>query len=75
MALIGDVSAQDSETVARYAAALADYRARRFGEARDAWTAMGDGDGPARTMAARAAEYVRRPPPDDWDATYVMPGK
>jgi adenylate cyclase len=64
-----------------YAAALADYRARRFDDAAKQWSAMAamgpdtEIDGPAATMAARALDFARTPPPPDWDGVFVMTGK
>ncbi len=64
---------------APYAAALADYRERRFEAALAGFTAAdaargGDGDGPARVLAARCRRYLAAPPPADWDGVFV-PGE
>ena len=81
LAAAAEVTPELARYQARYAAALADYRARRFAEAAAAWRAL-DYPGPARTdagkpapgppgvMAERAAHYARRPPADDWDGVW-----
>jgi adenylate cyclase len=56
-----------------YAAALAAYRAQRWGEAlalfEEALGAWPD-DGPSRTLARRCRAYLRSPPADEWDGAF-----
>jgi adenylate cyclase len=61
-----------------YAGGLASYRARRFDDARTVFNAAleaGPGDGPARTMLARIAEFEANPPAADWDGAWRMDSK
>jgi adenylate cyclase len=58
-----------------YASGLQAYRARRFAEAlRDFDKALATvpGDGPAQEMAARCREFIRTPPPPDWQGAHEM---
>lgn len=61
-----------------YAEGLAAYRACRFDDARTAFNAAlenSPGDGPARTMLARIAEFEVRPPAAGWDGAWRMDSK
>ncbi len=80
--LIGtDAEATDADRlyVARYAAALAEYRAGRFANAEAAWSELAaarDGDGsPPAVMARRAAALERDPPAGPWDGVWVRTSK
>lgn len=75
LALKAEAGQAERDRAASYADALAHYRARRFAEAAAIWDGLGAEDGPARVMAARAREYLERPPPEDWDGVFVMSGK
>ncbi len=64
---------------ARYAEALAAYRASDFARARDLWAALdygavggetGAGGGPPAVMAARATDFLDSPPPEPWDGVW-----
>lgn len=61
-----------------YAEGLAAYRACRFDDARTAFNVAlenSPGDGPARTMLARIAEFEVRPPAAGWDGAWRMDSK
>jgi adenylate cyclase len=63
---------------AHYAEGLAAYRARRFDDARKAFTAALEnvpGDGPSRTLLARLDHLQANPPPADWDGAWRMEQK
>jgi adenylate cyclase len=63
---------------AHYAEGLAAYRARRFGEARQAFAAALEsvpGDGPSRALLARIDQFELSPPPQDWDGARHMEHK
>ena len=61
---------------ARWADALAAYRARDFARAAELWgdLAIG-GDRAAAVMRARADQLRAEPPPDDWDGVYEQRSK
>jgi adenylate cyclase len=66
------------EALARYAAALALYRARDYAAAAEGFDACADqrpDDGPARTMAERCRALLAQPPAADWDGVFEPPGK
>jgi adenylate cyclase len=74
-ALSGELAPGAEEVFCAYADGLRSYRERRWSEAKDAFAAIlarEPADGPAATMKARADEYGRNPPPDDWDGVYTM---
>lgn len=75
LGLVDAITAAQSKSNEDFSSALAHYRARRFQQAADLWRAMGDGDGPAQLMAARAELYIATPPANDWDGVFVMTGK
>jgi adenylate cyclase len=59
----------------RYAAGLAAYRARRWDEARAAFTAAleaAPGDAPSIALLARVANFSQNPPPENWDGSWHM---
>ncbi|MBR0779158.1 HAMP domain-containing protein [Bradyrhizobium diazoefficiens] len=61
-----------------YAEGLAAYRARRFDDARAAFNAALEavpGDGPARTLLARIAQFEADPPGADWDGAWHLEQK
>jgi class 3 adenylate cyclase len=63
---------------AHYAEGLAAYRARRFDDARKAFTAALEsvpGDGPSKTLLARIDQWQVEPPPADWDGAWYMTQK
>jgi adenylate cyclase len=71
LASSGDAAAQDR--AARWAAALALYRARRFDEARAALDAIGE-HASDRALAAlfrtRCIAFLAAAPPADWDGAW-----
>jgi adenylate cyclase len=74
-ALAGELAPAAAAVFSAYAEGLRSYRERRWAEARDAFQsilAREPDDGPSATMQARAEEYQKNPPPDDWDGVYTM---
>jgi adenylate cyclase len=56
-----------------YAAGLAAYRERRWGEALKLFQeslTLWSGDGPSQTMADRCQIYQKTPPPEEWGGVY-----
>jgi len=63
---------------AHYAEGLTAYRARRFDDARKAFTAALEsvpGDGPSKTLLDRIDQWLLEPPPADWDGAWYMTQK
>jgi adenylate cyclase len=78
MGRAGALAGPQESLRSRYAEGLAAYRARRFEEARTAFNAAledAPGDGPARTMLARIAEFEASPPAADWDGAWRLDHK
>ena len=82
LAELADATAAQTHYAEGYAAALEAYRAHRFTEAAAGWRALaypgpsrtgagGDIVDPPRVMAARAADYARRPSAEDWDGVWT----
>jgi adenylate cyclase len=71
LGLAGEPTRPDAAALARFAAALADFRARRFREAAAGFEAVraacGGTDGPSQLYLARIEELRARPPGPDWD--------
>ncbi|MGH7319927.1 MAG: adenylate/guanylate cyclase domain-containing protein [Candidatus Rokuibacteriota bacterium] len=78
------------DRAARYAEALAHYRARRFADACAVWDALAREEQnsspaenvkgepppiPASRMAARARAFAANPPPEPWDGVWVLTSK
>lgn len=62
---------EKEEICARFAGALAFFRARRFKEAREAFIVLaGLGDGPSGVYLARCDEFILSPPTEGWDGAY-----
>ena len=59
--------APDDPRLARFAAALEAFRARRFAAAAETFAALAGDDPVARGFAERARAYAESPPPPDWD--------
>jgi adenylate cyclase len=62
----------------RYSEGLAAYRARRWDEARQAFSAALEaipGDGPSMTMIKRIGDLQANPPADDWDGAWYLDRK
>jgi adenylate cyclase len=71
----GEPTPARAEAYARYAGGLAAYRARRFEEAREHFTAALEAepdDGAARALLAQCEHYVKEPPPPEWRGEHVM---
>jgi class 3 adenylate cyclase len=72
------LSPHQRQLCAHYAAGLAAYRARRWDEARAAFStvlkAMPE-DGPSIALLARVENLSRNPPPVDWDGSWHMESK
>jgi class 3 adenylate cyclase len=69
----GDLASERLVLQARYAEGLAAYRARRWDEARRAFDAALEAvpsDEPSKSLIKRINDFVREPPPDDWDGTW-----
>jgi adenylate cyclase len=78
MGRAGALTAAQQSLREHYAEGLAAYRACRFDDARLAFNAAlesSPGDGPARTLLARIAEFEARPPAVDWDGAWRMDSK
>ena len=58
------------EELARFAAGLEHYRARRWAEARAALEGLPAGDGPTEVLLARVADLEAHPPPPEWDGVF-----
>jgi len=68
-------SPQKTQLRAHYAAGLAAYRARRWDEARVAFSAALETmpeDGPSIPLLARVANFSQNPPPETWDGSWHM---
>jgi adenylate cyclase len=62
----------------RYAEGLDAYRARRWDDARQAFSAALEavpGDGPSLALARRVEEFQANPPPADWDGAWRLDQK
>lgn len=74
--LIDDVPSSVHSVIEDYERALALYRKREFAEALPIFADLAErGDRPARTLCQRVTEYLREPPPSDWDGTFVLTHK
>ncbi|MBI5116740.1 adenylate/guanylate cyclase domain-containing protein [Candidatus Poribacteria bacterium] len=64
--------------IEHYSAGLEAYRAKKWQEGIAAFQQVLEirpGDGPSLTHLKRCNEYLKAPPPDDWDGVYVMTTK
>jgi adenylate cyclase len=75
MALAGGESAEQAESVAVYAEALTQWRARDFTAAAQSLERIAERDPPAAVLLKRARDFVRNPPGADWDAVNTLEGK
>jgi class 3 adenylate cyclase len=74
----GALTSRQIELRSRYAEGLAAYRARRFDDARKAFTAALDaapGDGPATALLARLDGFAQNPPQADWNGAWYLEHK
>jgi adenylate cyclase len=72
------VDADTAALLEDFAAALALYRDRRFGEALDAFAAITERypeDGPSAVYVERCREYLIHPPSDAWDGAHQLASK
>jgi class 3 adenylate cyclase/CHASE2 domain-containing sensor protein len=67
LAATADATSAERERAAAFAAALALYRARRFGDAAAAADDLAAGDPAAAALAERARACLADPPAADWD--------
>jgi adenylate cyclase len=71
--LKGEVPPERMESVKKFEAALADFRARKFGESAEVFRALGDA---ASAVYVEICEkYLKEPPAADWDGSYQMEHK
>ncbi|UPJ55054.1 adenylate/guanylate cyclase domain-containing protein [Bradyrhizobium sp. 192] len=78
MARAGALTGAQDGLRAHYAEGLAAYRARRFDEARAAFSAALEavpGDGPSRIMLGRIAQFEASPPDEGWDGAWRLDSK
>jgi len=74
----GELTERQLELLARYAGGLADYRARRWDDARQAFKAALDavpGDGPSMALLQRVEHFQVNPPAVDWDGSWRLEQK
>jgi adenylate cyclase len=74
----GELTEKQLELLARYAEGLADYRARRWEDARLAFKAALDavpGDGPSMALLQRVGHFQNSPPASDWDGSWRLEQK
>ncbi len=57
-----------------YGLALADYRAGRFAEAAERFTALAASDRVSATMAERCRRFIAAPPPAPWHGAIPLEG-
>lgn len=71
--LLGETGspAIDMAIITQYESALALYRNRRFTEAMNLLITQTH-DTPSNVLAARCADFLREPPPETWDGTWVF---
>jgi tetratricopeptide (TPR) repeat protein len=69
---------QQLQLLEQYNKALALYKQRKFQEAleefKKALQIVPD-DGPSQLYVERCLEYIKNPPPEDWDGVFVMKTK
>ena len=72
-------AAEKPAALERFDAAVADYQARRFAEARDGFrqviASSGGSDGPSDFYVRLCDVLIRRPPPPEWNATLTFESK
>jgi class 3 adenylate cyclase len=74
----GELAEKQLTLLARYAEGLADYRARRWDDARRAFQAALEAvpsDGPSMAMAERIENFQANPPAADWDGEWRLDQK
>ena len=76
LGLKDEVPAERLESARRYEAALADFRARKFNAAWEAFLSLGQkGDRAAEVYTGLCERYLTEPPSADWDGSYQMEHK
>jgi len=78
MGLTGEADERTVSLAERFNRALDSYRQTKFEEAMaDFLKIIEDyhGDGPCKLYVGRCREYIRNPPPLDWDGVYRMKTK
>jgi adenylate cyclase len=72
----GEVPAERLAEVREFERALADFRARRFPAALEAFRSLAArGDGAAKAYIEPGERYLAAPPPEEWDGWYQMEHK
>ena len=74
----GEVDPKKMEVVACYADGIRMYKDRKWDEAIayfEAGLKIDPADGPCRTFIERCQDYKQDPPPETWDAVYVLESK
>ena len=74
----GELTPAQATLQTAYAEGLADYRARRWDEARAAFARALEavpGDGPAKALIARIDTFAQNPPAEDWDGSWYLEHK
>lgn len=64
---------QRDPALASFAAALGDFRARRFAAAAEVFAMLAESDPVAARFAERATACAASPPPEDWDGVADLP--
>jgi len=74
----GETKGLRADLVSQYEKGQVLYKARDYAAAKAAFElALGilDTDGPSKTYVARCDEYLRNPPPEDWNGVFVLTDK
>lgn len=74
----GETQGLTADLVTQYEKGLKLYKARDFGAAQAAFKlalSISETDGPSKTYMNRCAEYVKNPPPADWDGVFTLDSK
>jgi adenylate cyclase len=76
LGLRGETRAERMEAMRKFEAALAEFRARKFGPAGEAFLSLArNGDAASLVYAGLCDRYRNEPPPADWDGSYQMEHK
>jgi adenylate cyclase len=74
----GPPDAKTAELIKRYEAAFTTYQSKRFDQAYEMLLALAQefpADGPTAALLARALQFQRHPPEDNWDGVWVAVDK
>jgi tetratricopeptide (TPR) repeat protein len=69
---------QQLQLLEQYNKALSLYKQRKFQEALEGFKKalqIVPEDGPSKLYVERCLEYIKNPPPEDWDGVFVMKTK